>query len=63
MFALLCIQGGKVQYWKNEAINLIAVGQEPFKDFRDFIMQMEAVVGILICWQFVKEVISSREVG
>jgi len=28
MFALSYIQGGKVQYWKNEAINLIAAGQE-----------------------------------
>jgi len=34
MFALSYIQGGKVQYWKNEAINLIAAGQEPFKDFK-----------------------------
>jgi len=42
MLALLYIQGGKVQYWKNEAINLIAAGQKPFKDFKDFIMQLEA---------------------
>jgi len=40
MFVLLYIQGGKAQYWKNEAINLIAAGQEPFKDFKDFIMQL-----------------------
>jgi len=45
MFALSYIQGGKVQYWKNEAINLIAAGQEPFKDFKDFIVQMEAQFG------------------
>jgi len=42
MFALSCIWGGKAQYWKNEAINLIAAGQEPFKDFKDFITQLEA---------------------
>jgi len=42
MFALSYIQGGKAQYWKNEAINLIAAGQEPFKDFKEFITQLEA---------------------
>jgi len=42
MFVLSYIQGGKVQYWKNEAINLIAARQELFKDFKDFIVQMEA---------------------
>jgi len=47
MFVLLYIQGGKAQYWKNEAINLIAAGQEPFKDFKDFIAQMEAQFGDL----------------
>ena len=47
MFALSYIQGGKAQYWKNEAINLIAAGQEPFKDFKDFIVQMEAQFGDL----------------
>jgi len=47
MFALSYIQGGKVQYWKNEAINLIAAGQELFKDFKDFIAQMEAQFGDL----------------
>ena len=45
MFALSYIQGGKVQYWKNEAINLIAARQEPFKDFKDFVAQMEAQFG------------------
>jgi len=46
MFALnRIIQGGKAQYWKNEAINLIAAGQEPFKDFKDFITQLEAQFG------------------
>jgi len=47
MFVLSYIQGGKVQYWKDEAINLIAAGQEPFKDFKDFIVQMEAQFGDL----------------
>ena len=47
MFALSYIQGGKAQYWKNEAINLIAAGQEPFKYFKDFIAQMEAQFGDL----------------
>jgi len=42
MHVLSCIQGGQVQYWKNEAINLIAARKEPFKDFKDFIVQMEA---------------------
>jgi len=47
MFALLYIQGGKVQYWKNEAINFIAARQEPFKDFKYFITQLEAQFGNL----------------
>jgi len=47
MFALSYIQGGKVQYWKNEAINLIAAGQEQFKDFKDFIVQIDAQFGDL----------------
>jgi len=47
MFALSYIQGGKAQYWKNEAINLIAARQELFKDFKDFIMQLEAQFGDL----------------
>jgi len=38
MFVLSYIQGGKAQYWKNEAINLIAARQELFEDFKDFIM-------------------------
>ena len=42
MFVLSYIQGGKAQYWKDEAINLISARQEPFKDFEDFIAQMEA---------------------
>ena len=45
MFALSYIQGGKAQYWKNEAINLIAAGQEPFKDFKKFTVQIEAQFG------------------
>ena len=47
MFALSYMQGGKAQYWKNEAINLIAARQELFKDFKDFITQMEAQFGDL----------------
>jgi len=42
MFALSYIQGGKAQYWKNEAINLIAARQESFKYFKDCITQLEA---------------------
>jgi len=45
MFALSYMQEGKAQYWKNEAINLIAAGQKLFKDFKDFITQMEAQFG------------------
>jgi len=45
MFVLSYMQRGKVQYWKNLAINLIAARQEPFKDFKDFIAQMEAQFG------------------
>jgi len=45
MFVLSYIQGGKAQYWKNEAINLIAARQELFKDFKDFITQLEAQFG------------------
>jgi len=41
------MQGGKVWYWKNEAINLIAARQELFKDFKYFIAQMEAQFGDL----------------
>ena len=47
MFVLFYMQGEKVQYWKNEAINLIAAGQELFKDFKDFIVQMGAQFGNL----------------
>jgi len=47
MFVLSYMQGGKAQYWKNEAINLIAVDQEPFKDFTYFISQMEVQFGDL----------------
>jgi len=45
MFVLSYIPGGKVQYWKNEAINFIAARQELFKNFKDFIMQLEAQFG------------------
>ena len=42
MSVLSYIQGEKHSIGKNEAINLIAAGQELFKDFKDFIVQMEA---------------------
>jgi len=45
MFTLSYMQGGKVQFWRNEAINLIALGQEPFKDFHDFANQLEMQFG------------------
>jgi len=45
MFALSYMQGGKAQYWKNEGINLIAAGNELFKDFKDFLMQLEIQFG------------------
>jgi hypothetical protein len=37
MFALSYMQGGKAQFWRNEAINQIAMGHEPFKSFQDFL--------------------------
>jgi len=45
MFALSYIQGGKAQYWKNKAIKLIVAGHKLFKDFADFISQMEVQFG------------------
>ncbi|KAF8239334.1 hypothetical protein L208DRAFT_1237596, partial [Tricholoma matsutake] len=42
MFALLYIQGGKAQFWRNKAINQIAVGNKPFKEFLE---RLEAQFG------------------
>ena len=42
MFTLLCMQGGKAQSWRNEAINWIAAGKKPFKSFQDFLEKFEA---------------------
>ena len=45
MFALLYMQGGKAQSWRNEAINQIAAGKKPFKSFQDFLEKLEAQFG------------------
>ena len=45
MFALSYMQGGKAQFWRNEAINQIAMGHEPFKSFQDFLEKLEAQFG------------------
>jgi Retrotransposon gag protein len=45
MFALLYMQGGKAQFWRNEAINQIAMGHKPFKSFQDFLEKLEAQFG------------------
>jgi len=36
------MQGGKAQFWRNEAINQIAQGHKPFKSFQDFLEKVEA---------------------
>lgn len=41
-FALSYIQGGKVQFWRNEAINKIVAGHKLFKNFCDFLNWLEA---------------------
>lgn len=49
MFALSYIQGGKVQFWRNEAINEmieIVAGRKPFKKFRDFLEKLETQFGV-----------------
>ena len=45
MFALSYIQGGKAQFWRNEAINQIAVGNKPFATFKEFLERLEAQFG------------------
>ena len=45
MFTLLFMQGGKAQFWRNEAINQIVVGKQPFDNFEDFITKLEAQFG------------------
>ena len=45
MFALSFMQGGKAQFWRNEAINQIVVGHEPFHSFEDFLEKLEAQFG------------------
>jgi Retrotransposon gag protein len=45
MFALSYMQGGKAQFWRNEAINQIAMGHEPFGSFQDFLQKLEAQFG------------------
>src|ERR1700723_944245 len=42
IFALSFMQGGKAQFWRNEAINQIVVGKQPFDNFEDFITKLEA---------------------
>ena len=44
-FALLYMQGGKTQFWRNKAINQVAHGHEPFKSFQDFLGKVEAQFG------------------
>jgi hypothetical protein len=45
MFALSYIQGGKAQFWQNEAINQIAVGHKPFWSFVEFFEKLEMQFG------------------
>ena len=45
MFALSYMQGGKAQFWRNEAINQIAMGHKPFESFKDFLEKLEAQFG------------------
>jgi Retrotransposon gag protein len=45
MFALSYMQGSKAQFWRNEAINQIAMGHEPFGSFQDFLEKLEAQFG------------------
>ena len=45
MFALSFMQGGKAQFWRNEAINQIVAGHEPFHSFEDFLEKLEAQFG------------------
>jgi hypothetical protein len=45
VFALSYMQGGKTQFWRNEAISQIAQGHELFKSFQDFLGKLEAQFG------------------
>jgi len=45
MFALSYIQGGKAQFWRNEAINQIATGHKPFRSFSEFLERLEMQFG------------------
>ena len=45
MFALSFMQGGKAQFWRNEAINQIVMGHEPFHSFEVFLEKLEAQFG------------------
>jgi len=45
MFALSYMQGGKAQFWRNEAINQIAMGHKPFQSFEEFLEKLEAQFG------------------
>jgi hypothetical protein len=45
MFALSYIQGGKAQFWRNEAIKEIAAGHKPFKSFEEFLQRLETQFG------------------
>jgi hypothetical protein len=45
MFALSYMQGGKAQFWRNEAINQIAMGHKPFASFKEFLEKLEAQFG------------------
>ena len=45
MFALSYIQGGKAQFWWNEAINQIAVGHKLFRSFSEFLERLEMQFG------------------
>jgi hypothetical protein len=47
MFVLSYIQGGKAQFWWNEAINQIATGHKLFWSFSEFLERLEMQFGDL----------------
>lgn len=47
MFTLSYMQGGKAQFWRNKAINQIAMGYELFKSFKEFLEKLESQFGDL----------------
>jgi hypothetical protein len=47
MFALSYMQGGKAQFWRNEAINQIAAGHKPFQSFMEFLERLKMQFGEL----------------